>query len=231
MTRSSSPSQLQHAEVDLAVVGELLVDLVGDEEQVVLLGEGADGLQLLLGIDGAGGVVRRAEEDGARARGQLLFELGDVGEVEAVLGLGGHRHDLQAALRGVAAVVGVEGLGDDDLVAGVGDGVEGEGDGLAAAGGDDDILDLQLDLEIVEVVDHGDLQGLEAVGGAVGEDLLLVIVDLLVKDLGGVDVGLADVQVVDGRAALLGRDGQGGQLADRGFLDVLGAQGDFHGSS
>ena len=61
-------------------------------------------------------------------------------QVEAVLGPGGHRDDLEVAHRGVAVVVGVERLGDDDLVARVGHDVEGEGDGLAAAGGDDDVL-------------------------------------------------------------------------------------------
>jgi hypothetical protein len=148
-----------------------------------------------------------------------------------VLDPGGHRHDLEAALRGVAAVIGVEGLRDDDLVAGVGHGVEGEGDGFAAAGGDYDIFDLQLDLEIVEIMDHGYLQGLKAVGGAIGEDLLLVLIDLFEKDLGGVNVGLADIEVVDGCAPLFGRIGQGGEFADRGFLDALGSLGNFHGAS
>ena len=86
----------------------------------------------------------------ARVRGLSFFSNSAiVGKMEAVLGPGRHRHDLEAALRGVAVVVGVKGLGDDDLVARVGHGVEGEGDGLAAAGGDDDVLVFQLDLEIV----------------------------------------------------------------------------------
>jgi hypothetical protein len=80
-------------------------------------------------------------------------------------------------------------------------------------------------------MDHGDLERLEAVGGAVGEDLLLVVDDPLPEDRGGVDVGLADVQVVDGRPPFLGRVGQGGELADRRFLYVLGSLRNVHSAS
>ena len=45
------------------------------------------------------------------------------------------------------------------------------------------------------------------------------------------DIGLADIEVVDGGPFFLGGIGQGGQFADRRFLDALGSCGYFHGSS
>ena len=61
----------------VAVVNDVLVDLVGDREHVPLLAELRDELQLCPGEDLACRVVRRVDDDGARPiverRGQLLL--------------------------------------------------------------------------------------------------------------------------------------------------------------
>jgi hypothetical protein len=56
----------------LAVEDQVLVDLVGDHEQVVLDGQGGDGGQFVAGEHRAGGVVRAVEQDEAGAGGDGL---------------------------------------------------------------------------------------------------------------------------------------------------------------
>jgi hypothetical protein len=52
--------------VDKSVEHQVLVDLVGDRQQVVLDAQGGDCLELLQAEHGAGRVVRRVDQDGAR---------------------------------------------------------------------------------------------------------------------------------------------------------------------
>jgi hypothetical protein len=56
----------------LAVEHQVLVDLVGDHEQVALDGERGDGGQLVAGEDRARGVVRAVEQDEPGAFGDGL---------------------------------------------------------------------------------------------------------------------------------------------------------------
>ena len=58
--------------------GEVLVDLVGDHDEVVLDRHVGDRLQLLAGEHRAGRVVGRVEQDEARARTDSRPELVDV---------------------------------------------------------------------------------------------------------------------------------------------------------
>lgn len=51
----------------LALEDQVLVDLVGDDEEVAFAGECGDGGQFLAAEDGAGGVVRGVEKDEAGA--------------------------------------------------------------------------------------------------------------------------------------------------------------------
>jgi len=68
-----------------AVVDELLVDLVADEEQVVLLDQADDAPDLLGRVDRAGRVVRRAEQDGLGPRRDPGLDGLDRRQAEAVL--------------------------------------------------------------------------------------------------------------------------------------------------
>ena len=68
MVRSRHARQRGEADVLGAVVEEVLVHLVGEDEEVVLDGERGDGLELGEGEDLAGGVGRAVEDDGAGAR-------------------------------------------------------------------------------------------------------------------------------------------------------------------
>ena len=72
---------------DVAAAGqdEVVVDLVGDEQQVVVAAEGGERAQLVAAPDPAAGVVRRAEHEHALAAGQRGGERLEVHRVAAVL--------------------------------------------------------------------------------------------------------------------------------------------------
>ena len=113
------PRAGQRAEAGVrAGVGEPVVDLVGDEVEVVLLGERHQRLERGAGLHGAGRVGRRPDQDGlgtCRDRG------GHRGGVDGEIVLPGRRHPHRdAAGEPHTRLVGdVAGLGDDHFVAGV----------------------------------------------------------------------------------------------------------------
>jgi hypothetical protein len=102
-----------------AVVDDVLVDLVGDRDDVPRAAEGGDRLELVAAEDLAGGVVRRVDDDrpGLRRerRGELVGIERPAGRAQRHVPGRGARQD------GVRAVVLVERLEDDHLVAGIDD--------------------------------------------------------------------------------------------------------------
>src|SRR4029079_19266625 len=103
-------------------------------------------------VDGAGRVVRVAEDDDARARGEGALEDVARRKVEAVAPAAGDGHEVQAGHGGEGAVIRVEGLDDEDVVAVLRAGQEGEEDGLAAAGGGEDVPFVEREAEARLVV-------------------------------------------------------------------------------
>ena len=123
------------------VVDEVLVDLVGQHPQPVLLDPGADGPDLVGGVDRPGRVGRRDEEQHLGLRGASSLELLDGDLV--VVGLVGDHRDRDAA--GELDRLGVRRpvrRRDDHLVAGVEHRGERLVDGLLPAVGDDDLAGL-----------------------------------------------------------------------------------------
>ncbi len=80
----------------LAVIDDIVIDLVADDEEIVLLGDGDHLGQDALGIDGAGGIVGVDDED-ARDRRVVFHRKAQIVQV------------------GVPVVVGVEAIGDGPL--------------------------------------------------------------------------------------------------------------------
>ena len=120
-------------ELDVAV-HEQLVDLVGDDPEVVVGCPAPDGVDLLAPVDGAGRVLRRREEQDLRARRARRFQLLDGGaEAGGLVGLDGHREAAGEA----------DGLGirhpvrrrEQHLVAGIEEGGEGVVERLLGAVG------------------------------------------------------------------------------------------------
>ena len=158
----------------------------------------------LHGIEIARGVVGVADEYALRARGNQLLESLHGGELEAVVDGGGYGYDFCTGRDGEGHVVGIGRFGDNYFVAGVEARHEGEKHGLRTAGGDDNIVDVDVDMEAVVVLAQLFAQRRQTVGGAVFEHLAVE----LAKGFEGFGrcghVGLADVEAVHLDAALLG---------------------------
>ena len=118
------------ADVLLAAVRQVAVDLVGDDDEVVLLGKGRDGQEILARHDGACRVVRIADEQRLRPGGHVLFELVRR-DAELVLNLGRHGDGLAARENRAGLVGDVARLRDQDLVARREDGAHDEVERLA----------------------------------------------------------------------------------------------------
>ena len=180
----------------LLAVGEGGVDLVGEDQQVVLLHHPGDSLQVLPAHDGPGGVVGVGQDEEFRLFGDLLLHLLG-GEAEAVfrLGLDGDGHALGHL--GDGHVADEAGLGDEHLVPGVDEAAHAQVDGLAAAHGHQDLLVGVVLHVIVAGKEIGDLLAqLEKtpVGGVAGAALFQRL-DARLPDMpGGVEVGLSHRQ-------------------------------------
>ena len=226
-----------------AVVAELPVGLVGEQEdrmaELLLgglhgVGEAPDGLP---GVDDAGGVVGGVEDHHPGLLGQGGLEGGQV-DLEGV----GQRLDndgLGSVGLGVDQVFHIVGREDDDLVAGLGQALEGHGDGAGGAGGDIDARRLNV-LAKAAVDGGGDglPQGHQARGRGVAVDGHGVGVLQKVQH-GGMDlrrrghVGAADGEVEDVLRAdfRLPGPGVGREVADDVGLapvvdQILGKHGD-----
>ena len=120
-------------------VGQLGINLVGDDEQVVLQDDRHQLFQVFLFHDGAGRIVGVGDEQGLGFRRDGRFQfLRLQAEIVFLLQVDGHRN---AAGHAHAGLVGNEaGLGQDHLVAGLHRGTEGQVDRLAAADGNEALL-------------------------------------------------------------------------------------------
>ena len=131
-----------------AVVDDVLVDLVGDRQQVVLAAERGDRLELGAREHLPGRVVRAVEDDGTGPPRHRTLE---PVRVEREVGrLQRHEHRLGAGDDAARAVVLVEGLEDDDLVGRVEHGQQRRQHGLGGAAADRDVK-VGVDLHPVEL--------------------------------------------------------------------------------
>ena len=122
------------------VVEDLVVDLVGHDDQLVLARDLRDGLEHLARVDGAGRVVGVDDDDGAGAVGDLAADVVEVGRPAGLLvadvvhgGAAG-----EARGRGPQRVVGRR---DEHLVAVVEQALHRHDDELADAVAEVDVLD------------------------------------------------------------------------------------------
>ncbi len=131
------------------VEDEVLVDLVGHHEQVSLAGEPGDRGELLVGEDGAGGVVRTVDQQQLGARG----DGGSQGvDVEPEVGRAQRDRHPHAAGHGDGGGVGVVvRLQRYHLVAGVDQRQHRRGDGLGRAGGNENFA-VGVELDAVEAL-------------------------------------------------------------------------------
>ena len=103
----------------------------------------------------AGGVAGVGDHDGLGAGGDEGLDFLPAGEAVALFRCGGDGHDFPAGDADEGVVVGIEGLGDQNLVPVVQDAGGGELKGLAAAVSSQNILRSQGDAEALVIVPHG----------------------------------------------------------------------------
>ena len=200
------------------VVGQFGVDLVGDHQDVVLGADARDHLNILFAQGGAGGVVGIIEDDGLGLGrdGRAELRLGDA-ELVLALRLDGDGHAVREGDQG--AVRDVAGLVINDLVAGVGDGADGEVEGFADADGDQDFIGRVV--HAAEFLFHIGGEGLAQleqaeVGGVAGRAALQGVDGVFADVPGGGEVRLADAQ----RDHVLHRADDVEEVADAGAGDA-----------
>ena len=144
---------MKSTHVRLVAVTELAINLVTDEVEVVLLNKVTQLHELLVGIEGASGVIGVTDHDGACALVDELLKLLDRGQCIAVLNLGGDGAHVHAHLASKAHIVGIHRFGHDELVARVEAGEESKLQRLATTTGNDDVACIELDV-VAAVVAH-----------------------------------------------------------------------------
>jgi hypothetical protein len=184
------------AATQVCSVDEAAVDFITDDYEVVLYGQPGDLLQLVALDDGAGGVVRVAQQNdlGARRNG-LRNRLGL--DLEAVLDVCPHGHNHAARQHDIGLVSNVAGVGHDHFVAGIEQCAQRRINTLADAHGDHD-LGARVILKPVAPLEVGrdGLTQLQCavVGGVVGLTLLDGLDARLANVVRSDEIRLADAE-------------------------------------
>ena len=177
-------------------VDQLLVDLVGDHDQVVTDGDVGQALQSLIGLHHAGGVAGGVDDQHAGLVGDEALQLLQV-DLEVVL-LPQLVADGDGAEEvGHVDVVEPHGIGDQDLVAGVQEGGHGGIGALAHADGHQDLVGGVVHVVVpLELVGDGLTQLRSTIVGSIEHIASAdAVVGGVLDDLGGVEVGTADLHV------------------------------------
>ncbi len=213
----------------LPVVQDPAVDLVREDHEIPLTGDGRDPLQVVAREHAAGGVGRRVDDDQARARRDQRDQLVHV-EPEVVRLADGDRYRGRAHEPGDRRIDRVARIGHDHLVAGVDQGHDRVvHDALAADGHEHPVV---RDLETTSCAEVGGDRGAQLgdagerriVGGAGVEGALGRVADVVRS----VEVGFADLEVDHLAPGRLHGPGPRGGLERRLGADVVHARREPH---
>ena len=149
------------------------------------------------------GVAGVCDEDGAGVLVDLRFDLLAVSVAVTLLRRGRDGADVRAAGVGHGGVVGIERLGDENLVAVIQNALERDAQRLAAANGDVNIVRVKVHIELGIVAADGLDQLGDTGRGRIGQYRRLKCLDCLEECRRGLNVGLTDVQMIDVDAACL----------------------------
>jgi len=176
----------------------------------------AELLHLALGVQVTRRIVRVTDHDGLGLIGYDLLELLDAGERETIIDCRSYGDDACTSGSGESLVIGVERLGDNNLVERIKAAHEGEKHGLGAATGDEHLVGRDIDADGLVV--FGKLASVLGHACRIGilDDRNLGVLDCGERDLGREDVRLTDIEVVDMETARLSVVGIGDELADWG---------------
>ena len=215
-----------------AVVGEFLVDFIGEDVDVLLGGDFGEGLEFLAGVDRSGRVARRIDDDHLRAGRHGVFEiLGSDLPVVLLAGLDENRLAADDANHlGIAEPIGG---GDNDFVTLVDDGGDGIEAGLLGAIAHDDLAGFVIEAVVFKKLLGNRLAefGNAGAGGVFGAALLERLDRGGLDVLGGVHVRLAGSETENfdalgehGFGLAVDGEGEGGSElleSGRGFHGVI----------
>ena len=181
-----------------AIIDELLVDFVGEDEDVFVERDIGQAGQFVLGVDGAGRIAGRVDDDhlGLRRHGVAEF----VGrDLVVVLRLGRDDDRLRADELGHLGIAEPVGRGDDDFIARIERGEHGVEAGVLGAAGDDDLGGLVIESVVgLELLADGGTQFGNAGGRRVlGEAGVERPHGRGLDVLGRIEIGLAGAEADD----------------------------------
>ena len=188
-----------------AIVGEVFVDLVGQNEDALPQGPLADGAGFLFGVHGTGRVGGGDEDERLGGGGVGFLELLD-GDLVVLVATGKNLNGVTAGQTDAFGVGGPIGSRQQNVVALVNDRGEGLVHGLLAAVGHDDLGGIDLNAGVAQgLVRDGLLQLGQAGGGGVAEVLgvLQCFVGGIHNVRGGSKVGFAGAEADDGASLSL----------------------------
>src|SRR5665811_2070458 len=152
--------------VDRVVEQDLLVDLVGHQDQVVPARDVDQALHRLLGVDGAGRVVGVDDHQGVGFLGDLGLDVIEV-RVPAVVLVAAVVHWSTACQCDCSRPQRIVGRGHEDLVAVVHESLQDHRDHLGDAVADEDVLDRHVQVVALVVLRYGGTGGVDPLGIAV----------------------------------------------------------------
>ena len=215
------------ADVGRAGVDVLTINLVGEEVEVVLLDQVAYLVHLAAGIEITCGVVGVADKYGAGTLVDEFLEPLDTGQCKSFLYGGGDGADGGTCRHSKGHIVGIGGLGDDNLVAGIEGTHKGKEHGLRTAGGNDDIVGSNLDVILVIILCKFLSIAEITLRWRIFEHLTVNILEGIKSTLRGRQVGLTDIEVINFGATGLGCSCQRCQLTDWRFGHFKSANRNF----
>ena len=203
-----------------AVHAKAVVDLVGEDHELVATRDLDDLLQDLARVNGARGVVGVDDDDGLGAARDLGLHVGHVGVPVSLL-VAQVVDGVATGQRGARRPQRIVRAGDEDLVAVIEQGVHGELDELGDAVAGVDVLHLDvgqvLDLRVLhDRLARGEQAARIGVALALGELLTHVLHDLVGR-AEAEGRGVSDVELEDALALGL----HAGRLVDDGTTDVI----------
>ena len=194
----------------------------------MLLGNVGNHPHFLLIQHNAGGITGVGDQNGTGIAGDQAFDPLPVGIAVALLGAGVQCTDPATGSMDESGVVGIVGLGDNDLGIRIQNAQAGQQQCFAATGSHQHIPGSQINTQVRIVIPDGVDQPRCTGRSLVGQGLIIEIADSLQVCLRSGQIRLTDIQMVDGLTCFFGLNCQRMELPHGRRLAAVGVDGNFH---
>ena len=162
-----------------------------------------------------GGVTGVGDEDGTGILGDQAFDPLAVSIAVPLLRTGGQCTDPSAGCMYEGGIVGIIGLRNDDLCIGIENAQAGQKQRLTTACGDQNIVGIQLNTQLVIIIPHSIDQNRHTGGLCIGKGAAVKTADGIIVSLRGLQIRLADIQMIDGLSVFFCLHRHGVEFAHR----------------